>query len=205
MKGRSAHAAIPSTGVDALEAATHVLNALYAYRGTLSARVSKVKGIGSPQLNVGLISGGINTNVVPDRVTFRLDRRIIPEETPESVETEVRAVIAAAAKGRPAATVEVRRVLLARPLTPTDATMRISDAICRNATKVFGEPVASNGVPLYTDARLYAEQGIPVVLYGAGPRTIEEANGHRADERLKLDDLEKATAVIALAVRDLLE
>ena len=181
-----------------------MLNAIYAYKATLTTKVSSVKGIGSPQINVGLISGGINTNVVPDRVTFRLDRRIIPDETPEAVEAEVRAVIAAAAKTRPAATVDVKRVLLARPLTANEATMRIADAVCRNATRVFGEPVASNGVPLYTDARLYAEKGIPVVLYGAGPRTIEEANGHRADERLKLDDLEKATLVTALAVAELL-
>ena len=204
VKGRSAHAAIPSTGVDALEAATQVLNALYAYRGTLASRVSKVKGVGSPQINVGLISGGINTNVVPDRVTFRLDRRIIPEETPEAVEAEVRAVIADAAKTRPEATVEARRVLLARPLVPSDASMKIADTLARNATAVFGEPIGTNGVPLYTDARLYAEKGIPVVLYGAGPRTIEDANGHRADERLLLDDLEKATAVVATTLADLL-
>ena len=69
---------------------------------------------------------------------------------------------------------------------------------------MFGEPVASNGVPLYTDARLYAEAGVPVVLYGAGPKTIEAANGHRADEKLKLDDLQKATLVVALTLRDLL-
>ena len=43
-------------------------------------------GISSPTLNVGLIKGGINTNVVPDQVTFRLDRRIIPEESPPEVE-----------------------------------------------------------------------------------------------------------------------
>ena len=40
--------------------------------------------------------------------------------------------------------------------------------------------------------------------YGAGPRTLAEANGHRADENLKLDDLHKATEVIALALHDLL-
>ena len=37
-------------------------------------------------MTVGLIAGGINTNVVPDKVTFRLDRRIIPEENPLEVE-----------------------------------------------------------------------------------------------------------------------
>ena len=54
------------------------------------------------------------------------------------------------------------------------------------------------------DARLYSEAGIPTVLYGAGPRTLLEANGHRADEKLELNDLHKATRVVALALADLL-
>jgi succinyl-diaminopimelate desuccinylase len=204
VKGKSAHAAIPFTGIDAMESATAILNALYAYRKTLAQRVSSVKGIGSPQLNVGLIEGGINTNVVPDRVTFRLDRRIIPDETPEQVEAEVRDVIARAAGVHPQALVNVKRILLAHPLKPTAATEKLAALVCDHASKVFGEPILSNGVPLYTDARLYAEKGIPVVLYGAGPRTIEEANGHRADERLRLDDLEKATVVLARTLTDYL-
>jgi len=45
---------------------------------------------------------------------------------------------------------------------------------------------------------------VPTVLYGAGPRTLEEANGHRADENLRLDDLYKATEVVARTFVDLL-
>ena len=56
---------MPWTGVDALEAATHILPGLYAWRKTLAERRSAIEGIGSPQLTVGLIKGGINTNVVP--------------------------------------------------------------------------------------------------------------------------------------------
>jgi len=203
VRGKSAHAAIPFTGIDAMEAANHIMSALYDYRKTLSTRLSSIKGIGSPQLNIGLIEGGINTNVVPDRVTFRLDRRIIPDETPEHVEAEVRDVIAKAASAGQAK-VDVKRILLARPLKPTAATDHLTGLITKNASAVFGEPIGATGVPLYTDARLYAEQGIAVVLYGAGPRTIEEANGHRADEKLKLDDLHKATLVIAQTVHDYL-
>jgi succinyl-diaminopimelate desuccinylase len=99
--GRSAHAAMPWTGVDALEAAIAILTALYDWRKGLTKRVSKIEGIGSPQLTVGLIKGGINTNVVPDRVTFRLDRRMIPEEQPEEAEAELRHVIEAAGPGLP--------------------------------------------------------------------------------------------------------
>ncbi|MGH6814088.1 MAG: M20/M25/M40 family metallo-hydrolase, partial [Hyphomicrobiaceae bacterium] len=116
MRGRSAHAAKPFTGIDALEAAAHVLNTLYAWRRTLTRRVSSFEAIGSPQLTVGLIEGAART--FPDVV------------------------------------VGIRRV--------------------------------------------------PIVLFGAGPRTIEDANAHRADERLCLTDLYKATEAAALALLDFL-
>lgn len=204
VNGRSAHAAKPWTGVDALEAATNILGALYTWRASLAQRVSAVPGIGAPQLTIGLIHGGINTNVVPDRVTFRLDRRMVPEEKGGDVEAELRKVIEGAAQASPAARVEVRRILLAEPLTPLPGSEQLSEALTREASRVMGVDVATNGVPLYTDARHYAAKGIPIVLYGAGPRTIEEANAHRADERLYLPDLYKATEAVAAALADLL-
>jgi succinyl-diaminopimelate desuccinylase len=202
--GRSAHAAKPFTGVDALEAANGVLSALYAWRRGLAEKVSAMPGIGAPQMTIGLISGGINTNVVPDRVTFRLDRRMIPEEKSEAVEAELRDVIDKAARGFPEAKVNVRRILLAEPLTPTPAGEKLTQALCAFASEIMGEPVKAGGVPLYTDARHYAKAGVPVVLYGAGPHTIEDANAHRADERLPLSDLVKATEVVALALAEML-
>ena len=74
----------------------------------------------------------------------------------------------------------------------------------RHGRAVIGEELKTHGVPIYTDARLYSSAGVPAVLYGAGPRTLVEANGHRADEKLNLDDLHKATEVVALALADLL-
>jgi acetylornithine deacetylase/succinyl-diaminopimelate desuccinylase family protein len=202
--GKSAHAAMPFTGVDALEAATGILNAIYAYRKALGNKNSAIEGIGAPQITVGLIEGGINTTVVPDRVKFRLDRRIIPDEMPADVETELTALIVAAGEKFPGVTVEVRRILLADPLTPLPGAARMTEILCARASQVFGETITAKGVPLYTDARHYAAAGIPIVLYGAGPHTIEQANAHRADERLELTDLTRATEVIALALYDLL-
>ena len=95
--GKMGHAAVPDTGVDALQAATKILNALY-HQNTLYKKVtSQVKGITHPYLNVGLIQGGTNTNVVPGKVVFKLDRRMIPEENPAEVEATLRRVIAEAA------------------------------------------------------------------------------------------------------------
>jgi acetylornithine deacetylase/succinyl-diaminopimelate desuccinylase-like protein len=98
----------------------------------------------------------------------------------------------------------VRRILLANPFMRRPGQEHMVHAIQRNAREVFGVDVKPGGVPLYTDARHYSEAGIPTVLYGAGPRTLEEANGHRADENLKLDDLYQATVVVALSLADML-
>ncbi len=202
--GKQAHAAMPDTGVDALEAANGILTALYAHRAVLARMRSSTPGIVSPTLNVGLIKGGINTNVVPDQVVFRIDRRMIPEENPAEVEAGLREVIAAAAKQRPQVKVDVRRLLLATPLTPQPGSERIAAAIQRHAKNILGVDVPVTGVPLYTDARHYAAAGIPIVLYGAGPRSILEANAHNANENLRLNDLRAATKIVAMTVAELL-
>ena len=74
--GKMAHAAIPDSGVDALQAAVKILNALYAQNALYQSINSEVEGITHPYLNVGMIEGGTNTNVIPGRVTLKLDRRI---------------------------------------------------------------------------------------------------------------------------------
>ena len=166
--------------------------------------LNQVAAPNSPQLTVGLIKGGINTNVVPDRVTFRLDRRMIPEESSVEVEAELRRVIEEAGKAMPEAKVTVRRILVVEPLAPLPGGARLTELLCQHATTIMGEPVGTKGVPLYTDAPHYSSRGIPTVLYGAGPHSIEEANAHRADERLPLSDQRKATEVVALTLHDLL-
>jgi acetylornithine deacetylase/succinyl-diaminopimelate desuccinylase family protein len=202
--GKMAHAAIPDTGVDALQGATAILNALYAQNTLYKQISSKVTGIKHPYLNVGLIQGGTNTNVVPGKVVLKLDRRMIPEENPAEVEATIRRVIEEAAKTVPGITVEIKRMLLARALTPLPGNQPLVQALCKHGEAVFGEPIPTSGTPLYTDVRLYCERGIPAVIYGAGPRTVLESNAKRADEHIVLEDLRRATKVVARTLLDLL-
>jgi acetylornithine deacetylase/succinyl-diaminopimelate desuccinylase family protein len=204
VNGRMAHAAIPDTGIDALQAAVKILNALYAQNTLYKQVTSKVTGIKHPYLNVGRIEGGTNTNVIPGKVVFKLDRRMIPEEDPVAVEASIREVIAQATEQSPGVQVHVRRILLARALQPLPGNRPLVEALQKHGQTVFGEPLPAMGTPLYTDVRLYGEAGIPGVIYGAGPRTVLESNAKRADERLQLQDLRRATRVIARALRDLL-
>ena len=202
--GKMAHAAIPDSGIDALQGANQILTALYAQNALYKSVTSKVPGITHPYLNVGLIEGGTNTNVVPGRVRFKLDRRMIPEENPVEVEATLRQVIADAASRYPGLSVEVRRILLAKALQPLPGNKPLVDALQRHAEAVFCEPVPALGTPLYTDVRIFCEAGIPGVIYGAGPRTVLESHAKRADERLDLEDLRRATKVVARALLDLL-
>ena len=210
VQGEMAHAAIPDSGTDALQGAVHILNALYALNEQYKQVKSKVEGITHPYLNVGLIQGGTNTNVMPGKVVIKLDRRMIPEEDPAQVEASIREVIAKAAasfkppRGGAQLKVDIKRMLLARAMVPLAGNAPLVQALQKHGQQVFGEPIPAVGTPLYTDVRLYVEQGIPGVIYGAGPRTVRESNAKRADEHIVLDDLRRATKVIARALHELL-
>ena len=202
--GKMGHAAVPDTGVDALQAATLILNALYQQNTLYKQVKSQVKGITHPYLNVGLIHGGTNTNVIPGKVVIKFDRRMIPEENPAEVEATLRRVVADAVAQSPGITIEIKRLLLANALQPLPGNQPLVQALCQHASTVFGEAIEASGTPLYTDARLFCERGIPAVLYGCGPRTVLESNAKRADEHIELEDLRRATKVIARSLFDLL-
>ncbi len=208
--GDMAHAAIPDSGTDALQGAVHILNALYRLNAEYLKIKSSVEGISHPYLNVGQISGGTNTNVIPGKVVIKVDRRMIPEEDPTVVEAGLRRIIAEAAasynppRGGRAISVDVKRILLARALKPLQGNQPLVQAIQKHGEALFGEAIPAVGTPLYTDVRIYGEHGIPGVIYGAGPRTVRESNAKRADENLALEDLRRATKVVARTLFDLL-
>jgi succinyl-diaminopimelate desuccinylase len=202
--GQMAHAAIPDTGIDALQGAVQILNALYAQNQHYQGITSAVEGIKHPYLNVGRIEGGTNTNVVPGKVVLKLDRRMIPEENPVEVEAEIRRVIAEAAARQPGITVEIKRLLLAESWRQQEGSAALVAALQRHGEAVFGEPMPTSGTPLYTDVRLFGAAGIPAAIYGAGPRTVFESHAKRADEHLVLEDLRRATQVVARTLADLL-
>jgi succinyl-diaminopimelate desuccinylase len=209
--GDMAHAAIPDSGTDALQGAVHILNALYALNADYLKVTSAVEGITHPYLNVGQITGGTNTNVIPGKVVLRVDRRMIPEEDPAEVEAALRSTIEKAAasfkppRGGRSIQVDVKRILLARALKPLPGNKPLVAALQQHGQAVFGETIPAVGTPLYTDVRIYGEHGIPGVIYGAGPRTVRESNAKRADEHLDLQDLRRATKVVARSLFDLLQ
>jgi acetylornithine deacetylase/succinyl-diaminopimelate desuccinylase-like protein len=175
--GDMAHAAIPDSGTDALQGATHILNALYALNADYLKVTSNVEGITHPYLN----EASLRRTIEQAAASFQPPR------------------------GGKQLKVDVRRILLARAMKPLAGNQPLVQAIQKHGQAVFGEAIPAVGTPLYTDVRLYVERGIPGVIYGAGPRTVRESNAKRADEHLQLDDLKRATQVIARSLFDLLQ
>ena len=120
------------------------------------------------------------------------------------MESEIREAIGETVARHAGIGCTIRRTMLAMPLTPTPGQMPLVQAIQHNARDFFGIDIPAQGMPIYTDARHYGAAGIPTVLYGAGPRSLDEAGVHKADEHVRLDDLLKATKVIAFSLIDLL-
>jgi acetylornithine deacetylase/succinyl-diaminopimelate desuccinylase-like protein len=133
-----------------------------------------------------------------------MDRRMIPEEDPVAVEAQLRALIEGAVRDVPGIRIEIKRLLLSHALRPLPGSEKLVASLQKHGREVIGEEIPAQGTPLYADARLYGERGIPAVLYGAGPRTVPESNAKKADEKLALEDLRRATKVVALTLLDFL-
>ena len=72
--GVSAHGSMPLQGVNAIYKAARAVTKLEEYGFDMDPHPV----LGSPTLNVGTISGGVNINSVPDRASFEIDIRTIP-------------------------------------------------------------------------------------------------------------------------------
>ncbi len=88
VKGRSVHSAMSHLGVNAVESAAPIMEALLALKSRVVQRKSRVlvhpeTGLTRMQarLNINMIQGGLKVNIVPDQCIISVDRRLIPEES----------------------------------------------------------------------------------------------------------------------------
>jgi acetylornithine deacetylase/succinyl-diaminopimelate desuccinylase-like protein len=85
-RGKSVHASLPETGVNAIDRMTDTLKILHE-RFLQICPVEPDPVLGKPTLSTGRIRGGAKINVVPDRCYAEIDIRILPGQ--ESMATAV--------------------------------------------------------------------------------------------------------------------
>lgn len=190
--GRAAHAAHPEQGINAIYKAAHFLRAIERqYIPELNHRNAAL--LSAPTINVGLIKGGIQDNLVPPECRVALERRLIPGETEASARAEIEALIEELAAKDKEFKAELSPATFAASAVETTgetALVRVAGAMA----VAFGREGTPIGVDYCTDASVLSEAGRPIVI--VGPGSIEQA--HTADEFIELEALQEGARFYAV-------
>jgi acetylornithine deacetylase len=173
--GVAAHGSRPDLGVDAIARMGRVLVELDELDQTLRSNPTH-KWLGSGSLHAALINGGRELSSYPDSCMLSIERRTLPGENQETVETEVQEIIQRLQRLDPTFKAEVH-IALERPPMQTPEDSPIVNVVMGSANKVLKQPTEIAGVPFWTDAATLWAAGIPSILFGpsgAGAHAIEE-------------------------------
>lgn len=187
--GRSAHGATPHLGRNAVLEMARVVEVLETrYAATLRRRSHPL--LGSPTVNVGVIRGGNQPNIVPNECVISIDRRTLPGETEAGVKREIQALLKKAGL-----TAEFDNLRLA-PCEALETSPELPGvkALCRAAGRR-----RTLGVHYFCDAAPLAAGGIPSVVFGPG----DIAQAHTADEWISVESLRRGTAILEQFLRTL--
>jgi acetylornithine deacetylase/succinyl-diaminopimelate desuccinylase-like protein len=181
--GVSCHSSEPRAGKNAIVALAHAVLALDALAEEIGVR--EHPRLGRPTMSVGLVGGGQAANIVPQNAWLLSDRRLLPGESEASLRAEVESVLAR--HGVADVTVESCSVEKPALETADDAT---AVRRCKRVLEALSLPTATATAAFATDAGLFAEAGLPGVVFGPG----SIAQAHTAREWVALDQVESATA-----------
>ncbi len=208
VRGRAAHGGRPWLGVNAISKLARIVRALEdELLPRLATRTHPL--VPAPTINLGTIRGGTKFNLVADRATLELDRRLVPGESLDAARAEVEAVCAAVqAADREPFECRVREVMRVAPaeIAP-DAP--IVEACRRAHRAITGREAALAATAGFEDAHYLIEAGIPTAMFGPYRRTApDEPRFYSAsgmpDEWVDLRDVATAAAIYARLILDLL-
>ncbi|NLS95204.1 MAG: M20 family metallopeptidase [Planctomycetaceae bacterium] len=187
-RGHAAHSSMPEKGSNAIYRMAQVVDALNVYQRESLPTLGSHPLCGPATLSVGVIRGGLSVNTVPDSCTIEIDRRLMPNETPEQAQQHLLTYLEQ--------TVGVDMLELETPFMTADP---LSDAANGPLAQRLGESIRSIvgswqaiGVPYATDAPYIARLGIPTVVFGPG--SLEQA--HTKDEWISVEQLESTADVL---------
>ena len=186
-RGAAAHSSNPGLGENAIYRMGRVLRSLEEYAEKTVPTLGDHPLVGRPTLSVGVISGGISVNTVPDACTIEIDRRVLPGEDPFAAR---QAVIDHLAGGWNTGELLHAEPFIAARGLPDDNNGGLAEELSAAAQrcKAAGEIV---GVSYGTDAAVFAGAGVPSVVFGPG----DIAQAHTCDEWLDVGELERAADV----------
>ena len=188
--GRAAHGSRWDIGVDAIRHAGLLLAELDRIDAELLPLTTHPL-LGRGSLHASLIQGGIGMSTYPDRCVLKLERRTIPGETAGDAVAEVERACVAVHSLRPSFVAEVRLLVAQGP-----SDVAVNAPLVRELAHSLegkGESARIEGMSAWTDAALLNEAGIPAICFGPGDISL----AHAAEEYIPLDEIDRATDVLA--------
>ena len=195
IRGRATHQSLIAPSEDAVRFAVALAAGISDLADELAAQGCSIPGIEHPTINVSRFAADAGFGMAPGTVEIDLDRRVTPDEDVDQVNAGLQAWLEAQAPPRGVA-VEWKVVAAPEPLVPTPTAIAWAEHIAAIAAEVFGEPVGTGGLPLYTDARWFGTHGVPTALFGAGETDLVSAGINGADESVRLNDIDGAMRVV---------
>ena len=198
--GREGHSALAPLALNALHLAADFLNAVRRVQAEVAATGLRDGDYDVPYttLHVGKMSGGVQVNIVPNRAVLDFEIRSLAGEDVSALiarlKAEAEAITAPLRDSFPEASIEVERLWDYPGLgTPTDA------AVVQFVKGLTG----ANGtikVAFGTEGGLFDQRlSVPTVICGPGSM----AQGHKPDEYVTVEQLDRCQAMLAELVRRL--
>jgi succinyl-diaminopimelate desuccinylase len=189
--GRTSHATDPWRGRNAINGMAHLILDLERYQiETLEPRVHPL--LGPPSINVGLIEGGVGSNVVADACTIRVDRRMVPGEDPAEVRRELEAIVAARQGLDPSRTYSVDSFLVSNWFQSS-----LDDPLGQTFLQISADetqtPVEPIGYLPGSDAKHMVDQARRGMIV-FGPGTYQVA--HSTDEYTDIQELHTTARIL---------
>jgi len=197
VSGKASPAFEPDNGADAIDATTQALSRLFQFRNGLAARKSGTPGVGYASMTIDSVSGGRPGGGVPEKVSFSLDRKILPDEDPKKVEAQLTNLIGGTVARVQGSRCRIRRTRLIPPMTLNRDAEPLYNVLKNEIASATGFQPKNLGVSYEHEGRHYSAADIPTIMYGVGPLEPFAHGLLGPDEVLELDDLRTATQVLA--------
>ncbi|MEB7422265.1 M20 family metallopeptidase [Staphylococcus arlettae] len=180
LTGKTAHGAMPEQGINAIEGMNKVLNLVDELK---EEWLEEQAPLGKSSISANLISGGIQTNVIPDSCTLNVDIRSVTPNLHEKLYSEFTERLEAIFSAENSPEVSTKILLnRATVLTEEDESIITSALDVANANEV-------SGVSYYTDGSvLNPDSNIPTLIYGPGIETL----AHQPNEYVEVDAFERS-------------
>ena len=194
-KGRATHASKPHEGINAIYTTTEFIKMV---KDELQPKIesNEFDILGNGTINVGVIQGGNDPNIVCDHCSVRIDRRWLPNETLESIHEEVKEV-AQRAVDVMGGSFEIRAMreytasMINTPHHIQHDHPLVQQAI-KSVIEVTGKPQKPCAFPAWSDAALLSNHmGTECIILGPG--CINQA--HANDEFCEIDQIIQAAYI----------